>query len=109
MFALIRGKISEGLDFSHEKCRAVVVVGVPFPAARDVKVEAKRKYLDVKASKHPKECLTGSQWYMTETIRSLNQAMGRIVRNKSDYGAVYLIDSRFGQTDIMNQISSWVR
>lgn len=41
-FALTRGKISEGLDFSDEKCRAVVIVGVPFPAARDVKVVAKR-------------------------------------------------------------------
>ena len=44
--ALIRGKISEGLDFSHKKCRAVVLVGVPYPYSKDVKVTAKMQYLD---------------------------------------------------------------
>lgn len=46
MCALIRGKISEGLDFSQKKCRAVVLVGVPYPCSTDVKVKAKMAYLD---------------------------------------------------------------
>lgn len=46
LFALSKGKVAEGLDFSDEKCRAVVIVGVPYPAAKDLKVVAKRKYLD---------------------------------------------------------------
>jgi Rad3-related DNA helicase len=44
--ALIRGKISEGLDFSQKKCRAVVLVGVPYPCVTDIKVKAKMAYLD---------------------------------------------------------------
>lgn len=46
LFALIRGKVSEGLDFSDKKCRAVVLVGVPYPASKDVKVVSKMSYLD---------------------------------------------------------------
>ncbi len=44
--ALIRGRVSEGLDFSQKKCRAVVIVGVPYPCSKDVKVVAKMNYLD---------------------------------------------------------------
>ena len=32
-----RGKISEGLDFSDEAARAVIVVGIPFPQVYDPK------------------------------------------------------------------------
>ena len=46
LFGLVRGKVSEGLDFAHKKCRAIVLVGVPYPSYKDVKVEAKMKYLD---------------------------------------------------------------
>jgi len=44
--ALIRGKVSEGLDFSHKKCRAVVLVGVPYPCSKDVRIVAKMGYLN---------------------------------------------------------------
>jgi Rad3-related DNA helicase len=49
MFAVFRGKISEGIDLSDELCRAVVVVGVPFPPVKDLKVLNKREYLDARA------------------------------------------------------------
>ena len=53
--ALIRGKISEGLDFSDKKCRAVVLVGVPYPCSKDVKIIAKMSYLNSLAEKANKE------------------------------------------------------
>jgi Fanconi anemia group J protein len=62
LFALVRGKVSEGLDFAHKKCRAVVLVGVPYPCYKDVKVEAKMGYLDAVA-KAGEKTLTGNQWY----------------------------------------------
>jgi len=46
LFCVCRGKVSEGIDFTDEMARAVVVVGIPFPQAFDVRVKAKRKFLD---------------------------------------------------------------
>ncbi|KAI8974372.1 hypothetical protein BDB01DRAFT_844883 [Pilobolus umbonatus] len=31
-FAVYRGKVSEGIDFSDNYCRAVIAIGIPFPA-----------------------------------------------------------------------------
>jgi len=33
-----KGKISEGIDFADEMARAVVLVGIPFPALGDLKL-----------------------------------------------------------------------
>jgi Rad3-related DNA helicase len=35
LFCVCRGKISECLDLADELCRAVVVVGVPYPNLQD--------------------------------------------------------------------------
>jgi Rad3-related DNA helicase len=32
---------------------------------------------------------------MTQTFQPVNQTIGRIIRNKSDYGVVILIDKRY--------------
>lgn len=45
-FAVCRGKASEGLDFSDTKGRAVMITGIPYPAAMDPKVKLKKQYLD---------------------------------------------------------------
>lgn len=106
-FALARGKISEGLDLSDEKCRALIMIGVPYPAVKDMKIKSKMSYLDEKNNQT--KTITGNQWYICETIRCINQSIGRIIRHKKDYGSIYLIDERFKKADIMSQISNWAR
>ncbi len=46
MFAVCRGKISEGIDFADDNGRAVIVTGLPFPLITDPRVKLKRQYLD---------------------------------------------------------------
>ena len=36
-----RGKISEGLNLEDDFCRAVVILGMPFPNVSDIKVKLK--------------------------------------------------------------------
>ncbi len=62
---VLRGKISEGLDFSDDLTRAVFVVGIPFPPVNDLKVRAKKEYLDLlyKLSTNKNNCLKGQDWY----------------------------------------------
>ena len=45
-FAVCRGKVSEGLDFSDANGRAVIITGLPYPALNDPKVRLKREFLD---------------------------------------------------------------
>ena len=46
LFAVARGKLSEGIDFSDKSCRAVIIIGIPFAPHQDRRVIAKRHYLD---------------------------------------------------------------
>ena len=46
LMGVCRGRISEGLDFSDNAARCVVIVGIPFPQMTDPKVILKKEYLD---------------------------------------------------------------
>jgi hypothetical protein len=39
---------SEGIDFRDAQARAVVIIGIPYPAARDAKVVLKKGYNDLR-------------------------------------------------------------
>lgn len=39
--------------------------------------------------------LTGEAWYVQQASRAVNQAMGRVIRHRHDYGAIILCDDRF--------------
>jgi Rad3-related DNA helicase len=57
-----RGRISEGLDFSDNAARCVLLVGIPYPQMADPIVILKKEYL-TKKNVGSKQGLTGSQWY----------------------------------------------
>uniref|UniRef100_A0A0P6DQW9 DNA 5'-3' helicase n=1 Tax=Daphnia magna TaxID=35525 RepID=A0A0P6DQW9_9CRUS len=108
MLAVCRGKVSEGLDFTDNNARAVVCVGIPFPNFKDTQVELKRQYNDKLSASTP--LLNGSEWYEIQAFRALNQALGRCIRHKADWGAILLVDDRFAKTPrYVNQLSKWVR
>ena len=46
MFAVCRGKMSEGIDFSNDYGRAVIITGLPYPPYKDARVILKQQYLD---------------------------------------------------------------
>ena len=41
------------------------------------------------------EGLAGEAWYVQQASRAVNQAMGRVIRHRNDYGAIILADERF--------------
>lgn len=55
------------------------------------------------------EGISGSEWYSQEALRAVNQAVGRVIRHRFDYGAVLLLDSRFGDQRNKEGMSKWVR
>lgn len=106
--AVCRGKVSEGLDFADRNGRAVIITGLPYPPLKDPRVMLKQKYLD-EARLRRKHGLTGQTWYSLEASRAVNQAVGRVIRHKDDYGAVILCDSRFAENHFKTQLSAWIR
>mmetsp|Transcript_26385 Transcript_26385/g.63644 ORF Transcript_26385/g.63644 Transcript_26385/m.63644 type:complete len:1056 (-) Transcript_26385:54-3221(-) len=113
LLAVCRGKVSEGIDFTDRDARAVIVVGIPYPNYRDEKVKMKRAYNDHRrtsaSSSSMSKVLKGSRWYELQAFRALNQAIGRCIRHRDDYGAILLIDTRFGREDQRKNLSRWFR
>lgn len=53
--------------------------------------------------------MTGDEWYFLEASRAVNQAIGRVIRHKDDYGAILLCDERFNHSRQKSQLSSWIQ
>merc|ERR1712038_599453 len=107
--AVCRGKVSEGLDFADNNARAVVCIGIPFPAFKDTLVDLKRKYNDERKVKN-NNILPGRDWYEIQAFRALNQALGRCIRHKKDWGAIVMVDDRYAKNQkYISSLSKWVR
>ena len=107
--AVCRGKVSEGLDFADNNARAVICLGIPFPNWKDPKVELKMKYNDKKRGSD-EGIIKGQQWYEIQAFRALNQALGRCIRHRNDWGAILMVDERYVKNQkYVNNLSKWVR
>ena len=114
LFAVCRGKSSEGIDFSDRDGRAVIITGIPYAAAGDAAVRIQKQVLDDEVRSGPAGLtagrgLSGDQWYGQEATRAVNQAMGRVIRHFRDYGAVLLLDERFAAPQTRGKLSKWLR
>jgi hypothetical protein len=108
LIAVYRGKVSEGINFSDSYARAVIALGIPFPSINDLKVTLKKKYQKDRAAKDA-TCADGETWYKQQAYRAVNQAVGRCIRHKNDFGAIYLLDPRFEEDNAMIHMSKWIR
>ena len=84
--SVLRGKASEGIDFIGDYGRMVINIGIPF-AKKEGKIGLKEEFM-----KYKKESF--SEYYKENAFLALNQACGRIIRNKDDYGVILNIDIR---------------
>ncbi|XP_015152087.2 regulator of telomere elongation helicase 1 isoform X3 [Gallus gallus] len=108
--AVCRGKASEGLDFADMNGRGVIITGLPFPPRWEPRVVLKMQFLnEMKKSNMGAQCLSGHQWYNQQASRAVNQAIGRVIRHRQDYGAIFLCDDRFTTDNVRGKLPSWVR
>ncbi|KAJ3275157.1 Fanconi anemia group J protein [Terramyces sp. JEL0728] len=107
LLCVFRGKMSEGIDFANERARGVLCIGLPFPSIGDLKVKQKRIYNDAFSLK--KNLLTGSEWFEIQAFRAINQALGRCIRHKNDWGCVLLIDARFAAAKNIHLLPKWIQ
>jgi Rad3-related DNA helicase len=102
--AVYRGKLSEGISFNDDYARLVVCVGLPFPSLTDEQIKSKRAFNELPASRAA-GLLSGSDWYRQQAFRALNQALGRCVRHRDDWGVLVLIDERFANASERTSLS----
>ncbi|KEG15342.1 putative helicase-like protein [Trypanosoma grayi] len=96
LVSVYRAKVSEGLDFADSMARLVVCVGIPLRPLKSWTVVAQRRY-------------SGEEWYVTDAMRAVNQALGRCLRHCHDYGAMVLLDDRYEQAKLQGLLSKWCR
>jgi len=110
LFSVIGGRISEGMDFPANQLEIVIIVGIPYPKPT-ARQRGLQRYYETKFRKG---------WEYTvqaPTARKLLQAIGRLIRDKTDKGVAIILDRRaprFKQylreleksTDVMKDIES---
>lgn len=46
---------------------------------------------------------------MTQTFKTVNQALGRVIRSQKDYGSILLVDHRYEREEISRELPKWFR
>ena len=84
-------------------------VGIPFPYLVDEGIMAKKAFQDWSHNENDKQ-LSGNCWYRLQAFCALNQALGRVIRHRHDYGVLILVDSRLGESsNLLCWITKWLR
>ncbi|MDF1557873.1 MAG: ATP-dependent DNA helicase [ANME-2 cluster archaeon] len=89
IFSYLWGTLTEGVDYRNDRGRTVVIVGIGYPALND------RMRAIESAYEHEYPGLGWDYAIEVPTIRKVRQAMGRVIRSPSDYGARILLDGRY--------------
>ncbi|KAL1138858.1 hypothetical protein AAG570_008920 [Ranatra chinensis] len=97
------GKLSEGLNFSDELGRCVMVVGMPYPNIKSPELQEKMSYLERHVGVG-----AGRIHYENLCMKAVNQSIGRAVRHIGDYAAMLLVDHRYAKENICKQLPTWI-
>ncbi len=90
LFAVMGGRISEGIDFPDRELELALIVGLPYP----------RPTAKQRALMHFYETRFRKGWEYTvkaPTYRKMAQAIGRLIRTETDVGAALIMDKRAKQ------------
>ncbi|KRX24523.1 putative ATP-dependent RNA helicase DDX11-like protein 8 [Trichinella nelsoni] len=109
LFAVVGGKMSEGINFSDALARCVIMVGLPYPDITSSEMKIKMKYLDEHVSNKNSAINAGREFYENICFKAVNQSIGRAIRHKDDYSAIIFLDSRYRNRKLWSKFSSWIR
>ncbi|CAI4036863.1 hypothetical protein SMKI_16G1600 [Saccharomyces mikatae IFO 1815] len=113
LFAIVGGKLSEGINFQDNLCRAVVMVGLPFPNIFSGELIVKRKHLAAKIMRSggtkEKASQVTKEFMENICMKAVNQSVGRAIRHANDYASIYLLDVRYNRSNFRKKLSRWVQ
>ncbi|XP_060695508.1 ATP-dependent DNA helicase DDX11 isoform X2 [Hemiscyllium ocellatum] len=108
LFSVVGGKMSEGINFSDDLGRCVVMVGMPFPNIHSPELQEKMAYLDKTLPKTDGKT-PGKLLVENLCMKAVNQSIGRAIRHREDYAAIVLLDHRYTRSNILSKLPTWIR
>ncbi|XP_041970232.1 ATP-dependent DNA helicase DDX11 isoform X1 [Aricia agestis] len=103
LLSVVGGKLSEGLNFSDDLGRCVIVVGMPYPNIKSAELQEKINYINRKTPGG------GNIYYENLCMKAVNQCIGRAVRHANDYACVLLVDSRYSRPQTVSALPTFVQ
>ncbi|CAL8358727.1 unnamed protein product [Lota lota] len=108
LFSVVGGKMSEGINFSDDLGRCVVMVGMPYPNIKSPELQEKMAYLD-KHLPHTAGRSPGQALIENLCMKAVNQSIGRAIRHRGDYASIVLCDRRYSRPATISKLPEWIR
>ncbi|XP_045108856.1 ATP-dependent DNA helicase DDX11-like [Portunus trituberculatus] len=108
LLSVVGGKMSEGINFSDELGRCVVMVGLPYPNTHSPELKEKMLYLNKNVSAGQDGKASGSVFYENLCFKAVNQSIGRAIRHKQDYASILLLDHRYSRPASIQALPGWI-
>ncbi|AFZ80466.1 DNA repair helicase rad3/xp-D, putative [Theileria equi strain WA] len=100
--SVCRGKVAEGIDFDRHYGRCVVLVGIPFQYTLSRVLKARLDFMRCNYGISENEFIT------FDAMRQAAQCVGRIIRNKNDFGLMVFADARYSRIDKRSKLPPWI-
>lgn len=100
--SVARGKVSEGIDFDRHYGRAVVLFGIPFQYTKSHILLSRLEYL------RRTFAIREDEFLAFDALRQASQCVGRVIRNKSDYGLMIFADKRYNNASKRSKLPPWI-
>uniref|UniRef100_A0A7S1TH09 DNA 5'-3' helicase n=1 Tax=Compsopogon caeruleus TaxID=31354 RepID=A0A7S1TH09_9RHOD len=102
LLSVARGRAAEGIDLDHHYGRAVVLFGVPFQYTESRVLRARLEYL------REAHQIAEDEFLIFDAMRQAAQCVGRVIRNKQDYGIMLLVDKRYQRIRLRSKLPQWI-
>ncbi|NXX34826.1 DDX11 helicase, partial [Nicator chloris] len=108
LLSVVGGKMSEGINFSDDLGRCVIMVGMPYPNIRSPELQEKMAWLD---KTMPRAAGQAPSRVLIENLcmKAVNQSIGRAIRHQKDFASILLLDHRYARPAIFNKLPQWIR
>ncbi|CCH41762.1 chromosome transmission fidelity protein 1 [Wickerhamomyces ciferrii] len=113
LLSVVGGRLSEGINFSDDLARAVVMVGLPFPNVFSDELVSRKRYIEsqvLEKTGDKRQAIEATKsFYENICMRAVNQSVGRSIRHRGDYSTIYFFDKRYHTPRIRSKLSNWIK
>ncbi|NXV66885.1 DDX11 helicase, partial [Molothrus ater] len=108
LLSVVGGKMSEGINFSDDLGRCVIMVGMPYPNIKSPELQEKMTWLD---KTMPRAGGQAPSRVLIENLcmKAVNQSIGRAIRHQKDFASILLLDHRYARPAVFNKLPQWIR